>query len=192
MFWFQTSGYTQPSTLYMADATKVESGEALPDFEEVYVEKEMKSLPAMYDATGLKVVQRFAVSEDGTEIPYFLVMKEDTVLDGNTPTLLYGYGGFEISLGPKYIATAGISWLERGGAYVEANIRGGGEFGPSWHQVRFTPQQIKKCDSMNTLISIITYFSYCLVMIMIQRTRRLLSRPIVTRVMSILLRLRST
>jgi len=146
LFWFQTSGYTQPSTLYMANATKVESGESMPDFEEVYVEKEMKSLPAMYDATGLKVVQRFAVSEDGTEVPYFLVMKEDTVLDENTPTLLYGYGGFEISLGPKYIATAGISWLERGGAYVEANIRGGGEFGPSWHQAALKANRNKSYE----------------------------------------------
>jgi prolyl oligopeptidase len=56
-------------------------------------------------------------------------------MDGSTPTLLYGYGGFEISLGPSYVATVGLAWLERGGAFVEANIRGGGEFGPSWHQV---------------------------------------------------------
>jgi prolyl oligopeptidase len=55
-------------------------------------------------------------------------------LDGSNPTLLYGYGGFEVSLGPHYVATAGIAWLERGGVYVEANIRGGGEFGPAWHQ----------------------------------------------------------
>ena len=89
----------------------------------------------MYDAEDLVVTQSVATSKDGTEVPYFLVSKKDTVLDGNTPTLLYGYGGFEISLGPKYIATSGVAWLEKGGAYVEACIRGGGEFGPSWHQV---------------------------------------------------------
>ena len=65
---------------------------------------------------------------------YFMLAKKDLVLDGSTPTLLYGYGGFEISLGPRYASTVGISWLERGGVYVEANIRGGGEYGPSWHQ----------------------------------------------------------
>jgi prolyl oligopeptidase len=64
-----------------------------------------------------------------------MVAKKGLKLDGSTPTLLYGYGGFEISLGPRYATTVGISWLERGGVYVEANIRGGGEYGPNWHQV---------------------------------------------------------
>jgi prolyl oligopeptidase len=63
-----------------------------------------------------------------------MIAKNGIPLDGTTPTLLYGYGGFEISLGPRYAATVGISWLERGGVYVEANIRGGGEYGPQWHQ----------------------------------------------------------
>jgi prolyl oligopeptidase PreP (S9A serine peptidase family) len=66
---------------------------------------------------------------------YFMIAKKGLLLDGSTPTLLYGYGGFEISLGPRYATTVGISWLERGGVYVEANIRGGGEYGPKWHQV---------------------------------------------------------
>src|SRR5690606_41442537 len=65
---------------------------------------------------------------------YFLVRREDTVLDGSTPTLLYGYGGFEISLTPGYSGTLGRAWLEQGGAYAVANIRGGGEYGPTWHQ----------------------------------------------------------
>ena len=65
---------------------------------------------------------------------YSMVRKKDIELNGKNPTLLYGYGGFEISLGPRYAATTGLAWLERGGVYVEANIRGGGEFGPSWHQ----------------------------------------------------------
>ena len=64
-------------------------------------------------------------------------MKKDTELNGKNPTLLYGYGGFEVSLGPKYIATSGLAWLERGGVYVEANIRGGGEFGPKVRTAHF-------------------------------------------------------
>jgi prolyl oligopeptidase len=131
-FWFTTSGYTQPSTLYMADASLIEDND--PDKVEPYVEEKLKSLPDQYNASGIEVEQRAAISKDGTEIPYFIVTKGGTEVNGKTPTLLYGYGGFEVSLGPKYIATSGIAWLERGGAYVEANIRGGGEFGPKWHQ----------------------------------------------------------
>jgi len=94
----------------------------------------LKSLPAKFDAGGLTVEQKFATSADGTEIPYFVVRAEDTVMDGSTPTLLYGYGGFQVTLNPSYSATVGRLWLEEGGAYVLANIRGGGEFGPEWHQ----------------------------------------------------------
>jgi prolyl oligopeptidase len=128
-FWFTTSDYTTPSTLSLADAAKVSTG-----MKQAYVTQTVKSLPPQYDAAGLTVEQRMATSEDGTEIPYFIIYKTDMELDGKNPTLLYGYGGFEISLGPHYIATAGLAWLERGGVYVEANIRGGGEFGPKWHQ----------------------------------------------------------
>ena len=94
----------------------------------------LKSLPPKFDATGLKVTQHFATSKDGTRIPYFLVSKADLPLDGTTPTLLYGYGGFQVSLNPSYSPVTGRLWLEKGGAYVLANIRGGGEFGPEWHQ----------------------------------------------------------
>ena len=127
-FWYTTSDFVTPSTLYMADATKAN------EVSEHFIESKTKALPPQYDADGLEVFQHFATSEDGTKVPYFIVMKADTVLDGNNPTLLYGYGGFEVSLTPHYIATAGLAWLERGGVYVEANIRGGGEFGPKWHQ----------------------------------------------------------
>jgi len=131
--WLYTSGYTQPSALSLGDASKAvtDSGE---DSKQSYHLEDLKSLPAMYDTTDLVVTQKFATSKDGTEIPYFVISKKGIALDGNNPTLLYGYGGFEISLGPKYIATVGLAWLERGGVYVEANIRGGGEFGPTWHQ----------------------------------------------------------
>ena len=96
--------------------------------------KTLKSLPPKFDATGLSVTQHFATSKDGTRVPYFLVSKADLPLDGSTPTLLYGYGGFQVSLNPSYSAVTGRLWLEQGGAYVLANIRGGGEFGPEWHQ----------------------------------------------------------
>ena len=95
---------------------------------------QIKSLPEKFDAEGLTVEQHFAVSTDGTAIPYFIVYKEGIELDGTTPTLLYGYGGFEISMNPSYSGVRGRLWLEEGGAYVLANIRGGGEFGPEWHQ----------------------------------------------------------
>lgn len=131
-YWFTTSGYTQPSTLSIADAARIETESG--NGSEACVLSQVKALPSQYDATGLEVTQRMAVSKDGTQIPFFLVKKKGVEMNGKTPTLLYGYGGFEISLGPNYIATVGLAWLERGGAYVEANIRGGGEFGPSWHQ----------------------------------------------------------
>ena len=90
----------------------------------------VKTLPARFDATGLEVRQFFATSDDGTRIPYFVVRRRD--VDAG-PTLLYGYGGFENSLTPGYLSIAGLSWIERGGIYVIANIRGGGEYGPHWH-----------------------------------------------------------
>ena len=92
----------------------------------------LKTTPELFDATGLEVAQHFATSSDGTSIPYFEVGRTDQ--SGPAPTLLYGYGGFEISLTPGYQALTGAGWLERGGTYVVANIRGGGEFGPSWHR----------------------------------------------------------
>jgi prolyl oligopeptidase len=129
LLWLTISSYTQPSTLYLADASKCnESGE------DGYILNELKSLPHMFDSSELEVSQAFATSEDGTKIPYFMISKKGIALDGSNPTLLYGYGGFEISLGPRYATTVGISWLERGGVYVEANIRGGGEYGAAWHQ----------------------------------------------------------
>jgi prolyl oligopeptidase len=116
-----TSGYLQPATLYLADAR---SGQI----------SQVKSAPARFDGSGLRVEQRWATSTDGTKIPYFLVAPDNMPLDGSTPTLIYAYGGFEIPLLPAYSSTVGKGWLEKGGAYVVANIRGGGEFGPSWHQ----------------------------------------------------------
>ncbi|KAL7576894.1 hypothetical protein ACA910_006658 [Epithemia clementina (nom. ined.)] len=140
-FWFTTSSFLLPSSLFLADASKMELGDQQQESQDSavglgdpFIVEKLKQLPPKFDASGLTVEQRTATSADGTEIPYFIVMNEDTALNGKNPTLLYGYGGFEVSLGPNYIATTGLAWLERGGVFVEANIRGGGEFGPSWHQ----------------------------------------------------------
>jgi prolyl oligopeptidase len=94
----------------------------------------LKSRGALFDAGGMKVEQRFARSKDGTRVPYFVVWPKGARADGANPTLLYGYGGFEISMDPFYSGGFGRAWYERGGVLVIANIRGGGEYGPSWHQ----------------------------------------------------------
>lgn len=94
----------------------------------------IKQLPAFFADEGLAISQHFATSKDGTRVPYFQVARGDLALDGDNPTLLYGYGGFEISLTPTYNASVGRGWLSQGGVYVVANIRGGGEYGPRWHQ----------------------------------------------------------
>ncbi len=115
------AGYLTPSTLSLADAA---TGGLTA----------MKALPAKFDATGMVVEQFMATSADGTQVPYFVVHAGDMAMDGSNPTLLYGYGGFQSSLLPGYSPTVGKLWLERGGVYVVANTRGGGEFGPRWHQ----------------------------------------------------------
>lgn len=115
------SNYLSPQTLYLADAAAM-------------TVEPVKTLPAKFDAAGMTVEQFQARSADGTMIPYFVVHRGDMAMDGSNPTLLYGYGGFQSSLLPGYSATVGKLWLERGGVYVVANTRGGGEFGPRWHQ----------------------------------------------------------
>jgi prolyl oligopeptidase len=120
-YWLSITDYLTPTSLWLGTIGK---GAA----------RQLKSLPAFFDATGLVVEQRQAKSADGTSIPYFLVHRKDLVKDGTNPTLLYGYGGFEVSMTPGYSATVGACWLARGGVYAVANIRGGGEFGPKWHQ----------------------------------------------------------
>jgi prolyl oligopeptidase len=96
--------------------------------------KKLKQGPSFFNADGLSVSQHEAISKDGTRIPYFQVTPQNLALEGKNPTLLYGYGGFEVSMTPGYHSIAGAAWMERGGVYVVANIRGGGEFGPMWHQ----------------------------------------------------------
>jgi prolyl oligopeptidase len=94
----------------------------------------LKQSPPRFDATNFVVSQKFAVSSDGTKIPYFLLHSKSLEYSGTTPTILNGYGGFEVSMTPSYSGLTGKLWLTRGGAYAIANIRGGGEFGPQWHQ----------------------------------------------------------
>ncbi len=105
--------------------------------------EQLKQLPALYDAKGLKITQHFATSKDGTKVPYFMVAKEDLKLDGSNPTLLYGYGGFEISMMPTYNASVGRAWTSQDGVYVMANIRGGGEYGPRWHQAALKKNRLR-------------------------------------------------
>lgn len=115
------AGFLEPDALYYGDA----SG---GDFARV------KSLPPRFDASNMQVEQFEAKSTDGTMIPYFVMHQKGIKLDGSNPTLLYAYGGFQVSMTPSYSATIGKMWVARGGVYVLANIRGGGEFGPAWHQ----------------------------------------------------------
>lgn len=118
-YFLDVSGFLQPSTLY--------HGQIGADTEI------LKQAPARFDTAGLAAEQFFATSQDGTRVPYF-VIGPDRSLTGPGPALLYGYGGFEVSLTPYYDAVRGRAWLERGGTHVIANIRGGGEYGPDWHQ----------------------------------------------------------
>ena len=108
--------------------------------------EKLKQLPAFFDAKGLAVSQHEVASKDGTRIPYFQVARKDLVLDGKNPTLLSGYGGFEIPEVPIYSPGQGAAWLEKGGVYVVANIRGGGEFGPKWHQAALKANRHKSYE----------------------------------------------
>ncbi len=119
-FFFTYNDFLTPSSLYL-----VRPG-ASP--------QPIKNTPAFFDAAGMKVDQYEATSKDGTKIPYFVFMPKGFTASGQNPTLLYGYGGFEQTMNPSYSAGTGKAWVGRGGVYVLANIRGGGEFGPKWHQ----------------------------------------------------------
>ena len=116
------SGFDTPSTMQFSSVS--DAGIAAPT--------PLKNLPHMFNAEDLLVQQKFATSKDGTKVPYFVVRKSHAQLPA--PTLLYGYGGFEVSLTPFYSAGFGVGWLEPGYVMVIANIRGGGEYGPTWHQ----------------------------------------------------------
>ncbi len=141
-FWMVSTGFLTPSTL--SYGTLGPSDEAAGTNSDESTIEVIKSAPAMFDAEGLSVEQHFAISADGTKIPYFQIGADGLALDGENPTLLDGYGGFEVSRTPGYSPVVGIGWLSRSttgntlpagrrGVYVLANIRGGGEYGPEWH-----------------------------------------------------------
>jgi len=117
----ETTSFISPPTLWFSDGRR----RAL---------QRVKSVKPQFDATGLVAEQYEATSKDGVRIPYFIVHRKDARPDGKTPTLMTAYGGFDISETPAYLGALGKLWLERGGAFVLANIRGGGEFGPAWHE----------------------------------------------------------
>ena len=119
-YFMTVTDFLTPSSLYLGTAGRAER-------------EKLKGLPDFFRTDGLEIQQFEAVSKDGTRVPYFQVSRQGLKLDGKTPTLLYGYGGFEISMLPNYSPGSGAAWLERGGVFVLANIRGGGEFGPRWH-----------------------------------------------------------
>ncbi|HET9256447.1 MAG TPA: prolyl oligopeptidase family serine peptidase [Pseudonocardiaceae bacterium] len=119
-YFLDVDGFLTPSTLEIGT---IGEGTAVP----------LKQAPSFFDASGLAVRQHFAVSKDGTRIPYFVVGPDSAPPPGGWPTLLYGYGGFEISLQPGYRGALGRAWLTRGGCYASANLRGGAEYGPGWH-----------------------------------------------------------
>jgi prolyl oligopeptidase len=128
------TGFLTPTTLWSGDA-------------DTGVVTVVKTAPARFDSSRDVAEQREAISSDGTRIPYFLIHPKSMRADGTNPTILYGYGGFEVSLTPSYGATLGKLWLERGGVYALANIRGGGEFGPAWHEAALkTHRQIAYDD----------------------------------------------
>ena len=119
--YYGVTGFLSPSHLWQADAA---SG----------AQADVKDLPARFDASRDAVEQYEATSTDGTKVPYFVVHPKGMKLDGSNPTILYAYGGFQVSMLPSYSSTTGKLWLEHGGVWVLANIRGGGEFGPKWHE----------------------------------------------------------
>ena len=129
---FTSTDFLTPSTLWYTDGTG--DPEAL------------KTSPSFFDSTGMDVEQFEATSKDGTKIPYFLVKPKGMTFDGTTPALLYGYGGFQSSQLPGYRAITGKLWLEKGGAFILANLRGGGEFGPAWHQTAMRENKQRTWD----------------------------------------------
>jgi prolyl oligopeptidase len=127
------AGYLTPNALWLVEAG---TGAAAP----------IKALPPRFNAAGLIVEQFEAASADGTAVPYFVVRRQALRLDGSAPTLLYGYGGFQVSMTPSYAGALGRLWFEKGGTYVVANIRGGGEFGPDWHRAALKRERQRAFD----------------------------------------------
>jgi prolyl oligopeptidase len=129
-YFLTVTGFLQPTTLYYGSLGQSEA-------------QAIKHSPSFFDASKYDVSQHFAVSKDGTRVPYFEIAPKNLKADGNNPTLQYGYGGFEVSLQPAYSGSVGRAWLEKGGVYVIANIRGGGEYGPRWHKAALKANRLR-------------------------------------------------
>jgi len=129
---YTVTGFLEPTTLYYTD------GSAPPAV--------LKTSPAYFAPEGMEVEQHEATSKDGTKIPYFIVKPKGMKLDGTAATLLTGYGGFQVPRLPGYLGSTGKLWVENGGAYVLANLRGGGEFGPNWHQTAIRENKQRTWD----------------------------------------------
>lgn len=130
---FDATGFLLPTTRYQLTLSNSKV-------------RKLEASPARFKKVGLTVSQFFAKSKDGTQIPYYVVHKKDLLMNGQNPTILDAYGGFEISKMPYYSGVMGKSWLERGGVYVSANIRGGGEYGPQWHQAALKENRQRAFD----------------------------------------------
>ena len=129
---YTVSDFLNPTTLYYTDGTTPSAV--------------LKTSPAYFAPEGMAVEQHEATSKDGTKIPYFIVKPKGMTLDGSTATLLTGYGGFQVPRLPGYLGSTGKLWVEKGGAYVLANLRGGGEFGPNWHQTAIRENKQRTWD----------------------------------------------
>ncbi len=129
-YWLSVSGFLDPDALQRGVI-----GESPAET--------IKHAPAFFDAAKFEVSQHFVASKDGTRVPYFEIAPKNLKLDGSNRTLLYGYGGFEVSLQPHYSGSIGRAWLQRGGVYVIANIRGGGEYGPAWHKAALKADRLR-------------------------------------------------
>jgi prolyl oligopeptidase len=132
VFFFSYQDFLTPSSLWLVD------GGRAPE--------KVKTLPAFFDASGMSIAQHEATSKDGTKIPYFLVTPKGFRPTGTAPTLLHGYGGFEVAMTATYSGARGAGWLERGGVFALANLRGGGEFGPRWHEAALKEKRIKSFE----------------------------------------------
>jgi len=134
-YFLTVTDFLHPTTLYL-----MRSGDD--------AREPLKAMPAFFEAGPYEVSQHAATSADGTLVPYFVVTRkaQGSAAGASNPTLLYGYGGFEVSLKPFYSGMTGAAWLEQGGTYVLANIRGGGEFGPRWHQAALRQHRQRAFD----------------------------------------------
>jgi prolyl oligopeptidase len=132
-YFLSVAGFLTPSSLYLGTAGRDGN-------------EKIKTLSDYFKTAGLEVSQHEAISADGTHVPYFQVSRQGIRLDSNNITMLNGYGGFEVAMAPHYSALTGAAWLERGGVYVLANIRGGGEFGPAWHNAALKEHRQRAYD----------------------------------------------